>query len=392
MVLSKIHILTILIFILSSCKKDFIQWDLISTPKISNVSIIENNLDFIKIESNCLFNGNDEDVVSGFYWSTHDNPSISDSFEIILKGEGSFSKNINWSKYPVIYLRAFSKNSIATVNSDIQKITWNGNTNNKQLLSIENISITSFTSLNIVGEIDDNKGYKIDESGFCISELETPTIENSIKIEKSILNNLSSKLDITNIDNDKKLYVSFYTKSIVGYSYSPPKSFILPKQYNIGDKGPAGGVIFYQRPTFSIDWNFLEVASEDVTNAYPWGLNISKTNIISKEVEKGYSNSESMVTIFGDIGDYSALVLKNININNYKDWYLPSLGELILIRDLFLGNSSLNLENDIYWSSTEDGNFPERAWVLRMPGNQVGSQIFTQSKLSNELIRPIRRF
>lgn len=70
MVLSKIHILTILFFILSSCKKDFIQWDLISTLKISNVSIIENNLDFIKIESNCLFDGNDEDVVSGFYWST----------------------------------------------------------------------------------------------------------------------------------------------------------------------------------------------------------------------------------------------------------------------------------------------------------------------------------
>jgi hypothetical protein len=300
---------------------------------------------------------------------------------------------MQWAKSSIIYIRAFSKNSITTSLSDVQKITWSGNQENKQTLSIKNLLVTSFTSINVEGAIDNTQGYEIQESGFCISEQQIPTIENAIKVEKSIVTNKSLKFDIINLNNDKNYYITFYTKTIVGYSYSIPLSFKIPKLYTIGDIGPAGGFVFYQRPNFSLDWNFLEVASQDVPNTSPWGLNITKTNIIDKEVEKGNSNTLSMISSFGDTGNYSALLSFNFKLNNYNDWFLPSISELALVRNLFLVKPTLNLVDDSYWSSSEDENFSDRAWVVRMvKESQIGSKVFTQSKVSNELIRPVRRF
>lgn len=381
------------LFLIISCKKETFQWNLVSAPEISSITISDNNLNNFTVESTCKSDGNDNSTISGFYWATHENPSVSDSIVYLLKGEGSFSKKMQWTKSSIIYIRAFSKNSITTSLSDVQKTTWIGNQANKQTLSIKNVLVTSFTSINVEGAIDNTQGYEIQESGFCISEQQIPTIDNSIRIEKSSLVNNSIKLDIANLVDDKKFYISFYTKTIVGYSYSSPSSFKIPKLYNIGDIGPAGGFVFYQRPIFSLDWNFLEVSSKDYSSSTPWGLNSTKTSIVNKEVEMGYSNTFSMISTFGNSGTYSALVSHNFTLNNYNDWFLPSITELSMIRDLFLVNSTLNLVDDIYWSSTEDENFPERAWAVKMiPDTQMGSKVFTQLKTSNEFIRPIRRF
>ena len=386
-------LLVVIINVNLGCKKDSFHWNLISAPEISSITISDNNLDDFTVESTCKSDGNDNSTISGFYWATHQNPSVSDSIVYLQNGEGSFSKKMQWTKSSIIYIRAFSKNSITTSLSDVQKITWSGNQENKQTLSIKNVLVTSFTSINVEGVIDNTQGYEIQESGFCISEQQIPTIDNSIRIEKSSLVNNSLKLDINNLIDGKKFYVSFYTKTIVGYSYSSPSIFKIPKLYRIGDIGPTGGFVFYQRQTFSLDWNFLEVANKDVSSQYPWGLNLTKTSIVSKEAEMGYSNTLSMLSTFGNSGNYSALVSHDFVLNNYNDWFLPSIAELSLIRDLFLIKPSLNLVDEIYWSSTEDQNFSERAWAVRMiPDTQMGSKVFTQLKTSNEFIRPIRRF
>ena len=44
----------------------------------------------------------------------------------------------------------------------------------------------------------------------------------------------------------------------------------------------------------------------------------------------------------------------------------------------------------MYWSSSEDSNFPDRAWVVRMiPSSEL---YFTQAKKELVNVRAIRRF
>ena len=390
----RVIIFCLIFYFVASCKKELYQWNLVSAPSISTVTVEENTLNSFSISSNCISDGNSSETTSGFYWSTHINPSSSDSVVELLKGEGKISKQFNWSKFPIIYVRAFSKNSLTTSLSPVKAIEWSGNTSNKQTLSISKLIPNSFSSIEVTGSIDNTQDYAIQEAGFCISNSSIPTIENAIRVIKSeVLYNQISNEIISELNDNQTYYISFYTISIVGVSYSTPKSFKIPKLYQVGDLGPGGGYVFYQQPSFSSEWNFLEVANDDVQGTYQWGLNSNKTGIILKNVGDGYTNTSLMLSFFDNSAYYSAFMATHRIYNNYSDWYLPSLEELVLIRDLFLKKPNLNLVNAIYWSSTEDENFTDKAWVVKMvPDNINTSKIFTVSKSLNELVRSIRRF
>ena len=97
----------LLFFLIVSCNKDTFQWNLVSAPEISSIIISENNLNNFTVESTCKSDGNDNSTVSGFYWATHENPSVSDSIVYLLNGEGTFSKKMQWTKSSIVFIRAF---------------------------------------------------------------------------------------------------------------------------------------------------------------------------------------------------------------------------------------------------------------------------------------------
>ena len=157
-----------------------------------------------------------------------------------------------------------------------------------------------------------------------------------------------------------------------------PKNIILSKScqlttdYQIGATGPAGGLVFYDKGSYSFGWRFMEVAPTDLS-FFEWGCFgslISNTN--SSQVGDGLLNSVSIANFHDNLLNYyinpgicnplnnGSVVAKEalvFNLNNYKDWFLPSESELSLMYQNLQMQGLGTFTNSNYWSSTQiDGN------------------------------------
>ena len=389
-----ITLLSLLLFSIFNlgCKKEFFNWNLVSAPGISDVTLVENNLNNFVVSANCTTDGNDVKTENGFCWSINELPTIQDSFNKITTGTGSFQSSINWTSNPTIYIRAYSKNGVTIKFSNSRKITWTGNTNIQPSLSTFNPTITGFNSIDLGGEITNTTGLDIQEVGFCISTNSTPTIKNSTKITLTQNNSTSYKSSISNLIDGTTYYVSFYTKSIVGYTYGNIISISLPRNYTIGEKGPGNGIIFYQNPVFSNEWNFLEVYPGGIGGVCAWGPNSNKTNSTDINLGSGFKNSNDINSFFGINSIEYATHKVKITINNKSDWYLPSLLELKLaLSQLKISQSFGNINiGGVYWSSSEDSYFPNNAWAIKVNNNDFQSNTIDKTTLN--AVQPIRRF
>lgn len=111
-------------------------------------------------------------------------------------------------------------------------------------------------------------------------------------------------------------------------------------------------------------------------------------------IGSGFKNTQLMFEaqqkIFAKLNkqpEQSAAVLcKDIDVDGFKDWYLPSIEELEqLYYNLYLEGKG-NLSDDMYWSSTE--NNTDLAECFDMSDGMA----YYNSKSSNNKIRPIRSY
>lgn len=180
--------------------------------------------------------------------------------------------------------------------------------------------------------------------------------------------------------------------------------------YNIGDRGPAGGFIFYDKKNNGGGWRYLEVAPADlrVVNGIPsvdseahgyreapatysFGYfrkgafepnlfvngtrDYRKTDCTSYDLKHGFFNTKALVEAMGDeafsslrgpqkTGFYAArlcsLLEYTVDGVTYGGWFLPSKAELKKIYENLFKNGIGNLEKVTYWSSSE---LPQNASV-----------------------------
>ena len=151
--------------------------------------------------------------------------------------------------------------------------------------------------------------------------------------------------------------------------------------YNIGDRGPAGGFVFYVTDDGA---HGLEVAPVDQSRGAEWGcygMRISGGD--DKAVGAGAQNTAEIIA--GCKKDLiAARVADAYTLNGYDDWFLPSKDELNEMW-LKLADSDGDGRNkgtadpnnlggftvNSYWSSSEVGG--NIAWVQAfLSGNQIG--------------------
>jgi hypothetical protein len=181
----------------------------------------------------------------------------------------------------------------------------------------------------------------------------------------------------------------------------------------VGDKGPAGGTIFYAETgssglgiagpgagegTFTLYQAFyLEAAPADEAKAI-WGStytgmeNVSKfennNGLLANTLGYGRKDTVLIVRAIGSSPYYTgaaALLCYNKTLNGFDDWFLPSYAEL---KEMYKAKGKTNIPTTgFYWSSSYDSSYPVFVWGVDFDGNVERDQYTATNN-----VRAIRAF
>lgn len=166
-------------------------------------------------------------------------------------------------------------------------------------------------------------------------------------------------------------------------------------EYEVGDVGPAGGLIFYRNPDHAKDgWRYLEAAPFDQSQGAQWGcFRREIPGATGSKIGTGKQNTADMLAACSATGEMSAAHLcTSLSVNGITGWFLPSREELAEMHKALkvtgFGDFRTDglLDNCQYWASTQldadmaahmsfvdngrqhgdDKDFPRRVRAIRM--------------------------
>jgi len=167
--------------------------------------------------------------------------------------------------------------------------------------------------------------------------------------------------------------------------------------YIIGDTGPAGGIIFYDKGNNSGGWRYLEVAPSDTERTAPMS-NFGGDMFGDRKVGDGKENTNKFILYFNRHGggiNTAPWICDDLTVNGFDDWYLPSPDELLyMYNNLYLKGLG-DLRPTVYWSSWIGRIWPSAADQVSVIDLSNGSEsLWWQSQIGNARyqVRAIRRF
>lgn len=126
--------------------------------------------------------------------------------------------------------------------------------------------------------------------------------------------------------------------------------------YALGDTGPAGGLIFYDKGSSSDGWRYLEAApvSTEWTDA-EWGSYGRLIGGTGTGIGTGQSNTTTIVIWLNSHSetDRAAQVCDALVYGGYSDWFLPSKDELNLMYTILGVYGVGGFAGYSVWSSSE---------------------------------------
>ena len=174
------------------------------------------------------------------------------------------------------------------------------------------------------------------------------------------------------------------------------------KEYKIGDVGPAGGIIFYDKGSKSDGWRYLEAAPadlrvvggnptvdkaaegyDDADASYVFGYyrktdegdnlfvngttEYDEKNCTGTATGTGKKNTDLLVKAMGNSAykegggeekaeEYAAKLCSDLVFNEFDDWFMPSMDELKLMYDNLYKHDLGDFTKIFYWSSSEYSN------------------------------------
>ena len=178
---------------------------------------------------------------------------------------------------------------------------------------------------------------------------------NGVTIDNSGLVSIAATIDTVDTGT--------YTVKAAGktnYTGETTVDFVLTVVYSIGDLGPAGGIVFYDKGSISDGWRYLEAAPSDLSD-YKWGDTVTSVTT-GTAIGTGESNTEAIVAAMEAANfteDYAAKACANYTLGGKDDWFLPSKDELdeLYKQRIAIGSFKANY----YWSSSQ--SIPNLAWL-----------------------------
>ncbi|PKP60657.1 hypothetical protein CVT91_04625 [Candidatus Atribacteria bacterium HGW-Atribacteria-1] len=166
---------------------------------------------------------------------------------------------------------------------------------------------------------------------------------------------------------------------------------LAPQPLTIGDIGSAGGLIFYDKGSYSDGWRYLEAAPKSTEwNKKQWDDRYV-TGIAGIETGIGTGQSNTTIIIARLNSDsktgMAAQLCDALVYGGYSDWFLPSLDELnLMYENLYLKGIGGFTDNS-YWSSSADA--VSNAWSQDFSNGDRNNKYLKYSHFS---VRAVRAF
>jgi len=174
------------------------------------------------------------------------------------------------------------------------------------------------------------------------------------------------------------------------------------KEYKIGDIGPAGGLVFYDKGNNTNGWRYLETAPVGTEKKLAWSTGRKQFPVTKTAIGTGIANTVLVVgtLIRNSESNKAAQYCDALNINGCSDWFLPSKDELNLIYKNLKQKGLGGFKNDgSYWTSSvstndEWGVETTETWYQYFgDGTQMGTKGFDAYDETFELyVRAVRTF
>jgi hypothetical protein len=189
----------------------------------------------------------------------------------------------------------------------------------------------------------------------------------------------------------------------VAASVPEPKP-VVKDFYEIGEKGPAGGWIFYDKGNNDGGWRYLEAAPASTEGKdIQWASNEGRVQGTRIEIGSGKKNTQLIMEASIQTGENmaAARLCDRLRTGGYDDWFLPGKAELGLIYLNLKMEGIGGFSNDWYWSSSESPNmWGSYAWTqLFSNGTQTGVDFpvsgegeWAGGKKKPHSVRAIRQF
>ncbi len=243
--------------------------------------------------------------------------------------------------------------------SNGQTFVAGGNTGGTGNLVLPTIttSVSGITSNSATfgGTISNANGNQIMERGIVYSTTPNPTLASN----KIVIGNGIGTFDTITalgyqyvhlLNSNTTYYVRAY--AITENNISAFGNEVNFTTLSVGQTGPGGGIVFFNKGNITAGWQYLEVAPNDQVSI-PWGC--VNTSIPGTQLTVGSGEANTSLIVAGcNEASFAAKFCNDLILGGQSDWFLPSRDELnLMYKNLHLnGIGNFNV-SDNYWSSAE---------------------------------------
>jgi hypothetical protein len=161
---------------------------------------------------------------------------------------------------------------------------------------------------------------------------------------------------------------------------------VQSRVYKIGDFGPAGGIVFYDKGTYSAGWRYLEAAPPETE------FRADRGGMPSEGTERGIGfgkrNTQAIVSFQQSWGwtGTAAQRCATLDFDGFTDWFLPSRDELDLMYKNLKTKGLGGFTDNEYCSSTGGGPH------VRYQNFGSGDQNMNAGEIGPLSVRAVRAF
>lgn len=251
---------------------------------------------------------------------------------------------------------------------------------------VTTLEVTDITPIAAManGEVAADGGSEVTERGFVYSGEPFPNISDSVAEAGSGTGPFSTTLE--NLVPGMTYYVRAWAVNSAGLVYGDQQVFATESAWTVGNPGPAGGIVFYDKGYYSDGWRYLEAAPTDQSTDVQWGC--SGTNLPGAQGWDFGSGMQNTIDIINGCltSNIAARIADNFEYGGYSDWFLPSKSSVDEMYHVLYLNGQGSFALDVYWTSTEASSIS--AWAY----NFYSGGPIVNNKVVNYRVRAVRAF